>query len=391
MAHQQSRAARHSLSPEIDQTLWQKAQALHGNLLTIDTHADTPLVYLKQPFDLTMRQAQGHLDIARMREGKLRVQFFAAYTPTRFSMGEGALHFGMRMLDIIHHMIESHPQDFALAYSSADIRRLAESDKIVLAIGMENGEPIEGNLANLRNFYRLGVRYLTLTHWLNNHLGDSSTDAEPLWNGLSDFGKEVVQECNHLGIMIDVSHVHDTVVDACLDLSRAPLLASHSNAHALCDHPRNLSDDLIKRIAAAGGVIQVNFSNDFLSQPHCNHSRRYEAEEQRLKQELDNSEEVVILMKEWLAQNPPPAPPPIDIIIEHIEHIVNLTGSVEHVGFGSDFDGIKYTPAGLEDVSAIPKLTYHLLKRGFSEKDIQKIWGENLLRVMASAEQAAGR
>lgn len=381
----QPRAARDRKS-----RLWEKALTLHREILTLDTHADTPLVFLKQPFDLAERQAAGHVDLPRLRAGMLRAQFFAAYTPPRFRMGEGALNFGMRMLDAIHQMIERHPADLELARHSSDFSRIAGQGKIAIAIGMENGEPIERNLANLRNFHRLGVRYLTLTHWFNNHLGDSSTDEAPLWHGLSDFGREVVRECNRLGIMIDVSHVHDEVVKECLELSTAPLVATHSNARALCDHPRNLSDELLRQIAEAGGVIQVNFCNDFLSQPHCDNSRAYEAEDRRLRHLLHDEAEIAERMQAWRAAWPPPPRPPLSVVGDHIAHIVRITGSVEHVGIGSDFDGVKSTPQGLDDVSAMPKLTCHLLERGFSEDDLRKIWGENLLRVMAAAERTAG-
>ena len=254
---------------------------------------------------------------------------------------------------------------------------------------MENGGPVEESLALLRTFYRLGVRYITLTHNGSNPICDSSTD-EPRWNGLSPFGIEMVEEMNRLGMMIDVSHISDQAFWDVLKLSKAPVMASHSRVRAICDVPRNLSDDMIRALAAKGGVIQINFYSGFLSPVYQKKYReirkQLEPDMKRLKEKYKDNENQYWqeLFKLWKPLAPPP--PKIDILLEHIDHVVKLVG-VDHVGLGSDYDGAGSFPEGLEDISGFPKITYHLLKRGYDPEEIKKILGGNLLRVFTAVEE----
>jgi membrane dipeptidase len=375
--------------PNTDQHLRLLAEKIHREAIVIDTHCDTPMALLRRSLDIGSRLEETDVDLVRMREGGVDALFFAVFISNRWDEEHPAKR-ALEMIDEIHLQIERNPAQASLALSSSDIRRIHQTGKRAILIGMENGGPVEGSLRVLRTFYRLGVRYITLTHGSNNAICDSSTADKPKWDGLSPFGEEVVQEMNRLGMMVDVSHISDSAFWDVLKLSNAPVMASHSCVRAICDVPRNLSDDMIRALAAKGGVIQINFYSGFLCPVYKEKSqqarKKLEPELKKLKEKFqDNQNEYwQALFRLWKRHAPPP--PKIDILLDHIDHVVKLVG-VDHVGLGSDYDGAGSFPEGLEDVSGFPLITYHLLKRGYDPGDVKKILGGNLLRVFAAVEK----
>jgi membrane dipeptidase len=375
---------------KIDKELWKKALEIHGKAIVIDTHADTPMGMLREGFDIGKRSDKGHIDLIRMKEGGLDALFMAAYVSQSLADKDPA-HTALELIDVIYQQVEANADKAEMAFSPQDIRKLHKEGKIAILIGMENGIPIEKSLGLLRIFYRLGVRYMTLCHSGTNFICDSSTD-KPQWNGVSDFGKKVIQEMNNLGMMIDVSHISDDSFRDVLELSKAPVIASHSCCRAISNAKRNLTDDMIKALAKKGGVIQIAYVPDFLSQEYMEQSEKKQKEleptiEELRKKYKDNQKELYAHIMELYQQNPIPLPP-ASIIVDHIDHVVKLVGA-DHVGLGSDFDGTFAVPEGLEDVSKLPIITYHLLKRCYKEEDIVKILGGNLLRVFAEVQKAA--
>ena len=377
-----------------DDKLAKKARKIHQRILCLDTHADAPIMMQKPGFDVgvahdTKRDAS-QIDFPRMKQGGMDAMFFAVYTAQGPRTPDGhaeAKRNALNQFDLIHQALKKYPDQAELATTPADAYRIQKAGKRAVFIGMENGYPVGSDLAMLKTYYDLGARYITLTHFANNLIGDSSTDPDgPIYGGLSDFGKKVVPEMNRLGILIDVSHVADKTFYDALALSKAPVIASHSNCRAICDFPRNMTDEMIKAIAAKGGVVQVNFVSDYLKKP----SDAFRAAktkirmagvgkvltpamEARLKAESDS-----------LAKVYAPERASLSDIADHIGHIVKLVG-IDHAGIGSDFDGGGGVN-GLEDVSQIENLTVELLRRGYSEADLAKIWGGNLLRVLGQAK-----
>jgi len=385
----------HSLAgqPPIDDKLAKKAHKIHQRVLTLDTHADAPIMMKKEGFDVGVahdtKRDQSQIDFPRMKEGGMDAMFFAVYTSQGPRTPEGhadAKRDALNQFDLIHQALKKYPNLAELATSPADAYRIKKAGKRAVFIGMENGYPVGDDLSMLQKYYDLGARYITLTHFANNLIGDSSTDPDgPMYGGLSDFGKKVVAEMNRLGILIDVSHVADSTFYDALALSKAPMIASHSNCRAICDFPRNMTDDMIKALAAKGGVVQVNFVSDYLKKPSDEH-RAAKTKirmarvgkvmtpelEARLQAQSDSVEKAYASERASLSD-----------IADHIDHIVKLVG-IDHVGIGSDFDGGGGVN-GLEDVSQIENLTAELVRRNYSEADIAKIWGGNLLRVLGQA------
>ncbi|HSG27263.1 MAG TPA: dipeptidase [Candidatus Krumholzibacterium sp.] len=376
----------------IDRELMEKARRLHDSAVVIDTHVDTPLMMAGRGLDICTLDDRGEVDLVRMGQGGLDAVFLAVFVSNEYdSLNPSKM--ALETIDVIHEQIGSCKQLAELAMTTGDIRRLHRAGKRAILIGMENGGPVEGSLAMLRTYYRLGVRYITLTHNSSNNICDSSTDV-PFWGGLSPFGVEVVAEMNRLGMMIDVSHISDDAFFDVLEHSTAPVIASHSAVRALCDVPRNLSDEMLAALAAKGGVIQVVFYSGFLSKDFWDASAEVR---ERLQPEFDriavetggkNDEYYARAMPLWRSEIP--EAPEIDLLIDHIDHIVSVAG-IDHVGLGSDYDGAGSFPKGLEDASGYPLITYHLLRRGYSEEDILKILGENTMRVFEKVEEAASR
>ncbi len=376
-----------------DEALWQRALAIHRRAIVIDTHNDVTTPMTNDDFDLGGTPPFPYrTNIERMKKGGETAQFFSLYIKPWYVAHGGAARRTLDMIDSVYRAVERHPNDLMFATTSTDIRRAKAQNKIACLMGIEGGHAIENSLPTLREFYRLGVRYMTLT-WNNTNDWADAGRGERKHNGLSDFGKEVVREMNRLGMLVDVSHVSDKTMSDALDVSKAPVIASHSSARALSNVPRNIPDELLKRIGKNGGVVQVNFYSYFIDQktvgPQSDErgkklnaqqealSAKYADDPERLAEESDKLE----------AANPLP-PLPLSKLIDHIDHIVKVAG-VDHVGLGPDFDGANDFPEGARDVSMYPNITYELLKRGYSEQDIDKILGGNLLRVFAQAELVA--
>jgi membrane dipeptidase len=378
--------------PPRDPALWREALRIHSRAIIVDGHNDITSPMIDEGYDLgTPSAGKYHTDIARMKQGGMTAQFFSIYVDKKYVTTGGSARRAMDMIDIVYRAVERHPADLMIATSVADIRRAKQQQKIAALMGIEGGHAIENSLAALRDFYRLGVRYMTLTHNNTNDWADSSRD-EPRHNGLTDFGKEVVREMNRLGMLVDVSHVSDKTMSDVLDISTAPIIASHSSARALSNHPRNIPDDLLRRIAKNGGVVMVNYYPVFIDQKAYDADR---AREERLKPQMDALKErfkddpkrLEEETKKLEDANPLP-PTPLSLVIDHIDHIAKVAG-IDHVGLGSDFDGVPSLPEGLKDISELPNITYELLRRGYKEPEIRKILGENLLRVFAEAERVA--
>lgn len=368
---------------KIDPRFLEKALKIHNEAIVVDTHCDTPMAMLERGIDIGQRSDQTDVDFIRMKEGGVDASFFAVFISNELDLKHPAKN-ALEMIDEIYRQVGRHPDLAEMAYSPMDIRNIQQKGKRAILIGMENGGPIQGSLRILRNYYRLGVRYITLTHGSNNDICDSSTAEKPKWNGLSPFGREVVKEMNSLGMMIDVSHISDKAFLDVIELSRAPVFASHSCVRSICNTPRNMSDSMIKALAQKKGVIQLNFYGGFLDEVIKKKSeeirKKIKPEKERLKEKYKDDKNGYwnALIKLWKNQSPPS--PPIEKLMEHIDYVVKLVG-VNHVGLGSDYDGAGSFPHGLEDVSGFPLITYHLLKRGYSEEDIKKILGGNFLRI----------
>jgi len=358
--------------------------------ITVDTHADTPTEWMEHPFDLGVTNTRGHFDYPRMKAGGLDAEFFAAYVPAKYA-NKGAAAFCMKIMEAIHEMVDGYPAWVRFATSTTDIRNAVRDGKRAILIGIEGGHAIEDSLDLLRAFYRFGARYMTLTHTNTNNWADSSTD-EAKHNGLSPFGKQVVLEMNRLGMMVDISHVSDKTFYDAVAVSKAPVIASHSSARALADVPRNMTDDMLIALAKNGGVAEVNFYPVFLSNEAA---KANAARNEKLKPAIaelkakDPSEGPAYQegVKKLMDENPLP-PVPYTVIVDHIDHMVKVAG-IDHVGIGSDFDGIGSTPTGMEDVSKLPAIREELKRRGYSETDIRKIMGENFMRVFAEVEGVA--
>src|SRR5882762_5926529 len=372
----------------------EKARKLHFSSIVVDTHDDTTQLMLDPKFDLGARQPKGSIDIPRMREGGLGAIFFSIWIPSKVT-GPTAVQKALQQIDAVREQVRKHPKDLVLATTAEQIRQAHKNGKIAALMGVEGGHMINSDLGVLRKYAALGVRYMTLTHSGNDEWADSSTD-KAAHNGLTDFGKKVVREMNRLGMMVDISHVSDKTFYDALEVSKAPLIASHSSCRAICDAPRNMTDQMMKDLGAKGGVVQINYHVGFLSQefrdaekadPEINKAISAEV----MKRCGDNEGCQLIegdrITREYVEQGKLPR---VDYskIIEHIDHAVKVAG-VDHVGLGSDFDGANM-PYGMEDATKIPKITEALLQKGYSEDDVKKILGENTLRVMADVERVSG-
>ena len=370
-----------------------KAKKLQASAIVIDTHDDTTQRLLDPHFDITVPHTDGNIDVPRMRDGGLTAIFFSIWINGKI-LGPTAVKQALDQIDAVRETVRKHPNDFILATTAEDIREAKKQHKIAALMGVEGGHMMGNDLAVLRTFAALGVRYMTLTHMENNEWADSST-ATPEHNGLTPFGKDVVREMNRLGMLVDISHVSDKTFYDALEVSKAPLIASHSSCRALCNAARNMPDDMIRDLAKHGGVIQINYHVGFLSQQFRDFEAAHPEVEKEINEEVKKrcgtdeacsgvaGDQVVRdFMKEGKL-------PKVDwtAIIEHIDHAVKV-GGIDHVGLGSDFDGA-VMPLGMEDVTHLPQITDALLKKGYSESDVRKILGENTLRVLSEAQKVS--
>ena len=376
-----------------DERLWQRALQIHRRAIVIDTHNDVTTPMTNDDFDLNGTPPTPYrTNIERMKKGGLTGEFFSLYIKPWYVEKGGSTRRTLDMIDSVYRAVERNPNDLIIGTSVADIRRAKRTGKIAALMGIEGGHAIEDSLATLREFYRLGVRYMTLT-WNNTNNWADAGRGDKKHNGLSDFGNEVVREMNRLGMLVDVSHVSDETLSDALDISTAPIIASHSSARAVSNVSRNIPDDLLKRIAKNGGVVHVNFYSLFVDEqtvrPQSDErDKRLKAQQDAINEKYKDDPERRAEESDKLEQANPLPPLPISKLIDHIDHIVKVAG-IDHVGIGADFDGANDMPEGAQDVSMLPNITYELLKRGYSERDIRKILGENFLRAFAEAERVA--
>lgn len=382
-------------SPPKPVVLSEEAIRIHQDAPVIDGHNDLPWELRRKDglafrnIDLRRPQPGFHTDIPRLRKGGVGAQFWSAYVPVETTRNPGvAVKQTLEQIDVIHRMVRQYPDAFEMASTAADVERIRAAGKIAGMIGVEGGHSIDGSLAILRDYYRLGVRYMTLAHSENTPWADSATDT-PKVGGLSPFGEEVVREMNAIGMMVDLSHVSPDCMKAALRVTTAPVIFSHSSARALADHPRNVPDDVLPLVKKNGGVIMVNFYSGFVVPEGARAMRKMFEVGRELRKQYPEEEKFREAMREWNKANDYPNGT-VQLVVDHVEHVVKVAG-IDHVGLGSDYDGITKTPAQLDDVSCYPYITQELLNRGYKADDIRKILGGNVLRVMREAETVAKR
>jgi len=372
-----------------------RAHNLHFSSIVLDTHDDTTQRFFSKGFDLGKRNPDGHIDIPRMREGGMNAIFFSIWIDGRI-MGPPAVQKALDQIDAVHENVRKFSKDMTFARTAEEVRHAHTQGKIAALMGVEGGHMIGNDIRMVRVFGDLGVRYMTLSHFYNDEWADSSTD-KPAHNGLTDYGKEIVREMNRQGIMVDISHVSDKTFYDALEVSKAPLIASHSSCRALCDHVRDMSDEMIKALAAKGGVIQINYEKSFIDQDYKNAYEKATggagvvgALSQAIKECGDDQEctaRAAIALERKMTEEGKLPHVSWERIVDHIDHAVKLVGAA-HVGLGSDFDGASM-PEGMEDCSKLPKITEALVRKGYSDEDIRKILGENTLHLMEQVERVS--
>ncbi|HEY0051306.1 MAG TPA: membrane dipeptidase [Pyrinomonadaceae bacterium] len=382
-----------------DAALWQRALKIHKKAIIVDGHNDIPSPLVDDDFDLSTNSVGRfhrdgdpfHTDLARFKASGITGEFFSIYVSGADYEKGGKMRRAMDLIDATMREVEKHPAQLTACNTAAQIRRAKKQNKVCVLMGIEGGYVIENSLYALRNFYRLGIRYMTLTHnvshdWADAHRGEVKN------NGLSDFGKEVVREMNRLGMLVDISHVSDKVMNDVLDVTTAPIIASHSSARGVSNHTRNVPDDVLKRVARNGGVIMINFYPSFLDE----RTNREENERSaRLKPQLDalrerykNDRQAYNEAERKLMAENPIYVASYTRIVDHIDHIKKVAG-IDCVGIGSDYDGVPFLPAPMNGMEDLVLVTYEMLRRGYSELEVRKVLGENFLRAFARAEQTA--
>ncbi len=382
----------------LDAKLWKQALKIHKKAVIVDGHNDITSPMVDDDFDLASNSrgkfhSDGdpfHTDLSRFKEGGMTGEFFSIYVSGTDYQKGGKMRRAIDLIDSTYREVEKHPSDLNFCATAADIRKAKKQGKVCALMGIEGGYAIENSLFALREFYRLGIRYMTLTHnvshdWADAHRGEVKN------NGLSDFGKDVVREMNRLGMLVDISHVSVKVMNDALDVSTAPIIASHSCARALNDHTRNVPDDVLKRVAKNGGVIMINFYPSFLdartNKEENERSAKLKPQLEALKEQFQDKQSYNEAERKLFAENPIYVPD-YKRVVDHIDHIKEVAG-IDYVGLGSDFDGIPFLPEGITGAESLPLITYEMLRRGYSETDIRKVLGENFLRAFAQAEKVA--
>jgi membrane dipeptidase len=376
-----------------DAALVEHARALHKQVPLIDGHNDYPWALRENAardldkLDITTPQPTIMTDIPRLRAGGVGGQFWSVYVPAELQ-GQGAVTATLEQIDIVHRMMRKYPDTFELALTADEVERIFKKGKIASLIGMEGGHSIDNSLGALRMFYRLGARYMTLTHSKNIPWADSATDT-PALNGLSPFGEQVVKEMNWLGMLVDLSHVSPDTMDDAIRVSEAPVIFSHSSSRAVNDVPRNVPDNILQKLPKNGGVVMVTFVPGFLSPKVAAWNRQQDAANTEIQATVSEPEKRKAALEEWVKAHPAPRAAIADAA-DHIDHIKQVAG-IDHIGLGGDFDGITSVVEGLEDVSTYPALTAELLRRGYKDDEIKKILGLNILRVMREVEKVSAR
>jgi membrane dipeptidase len=372
------------------------ALRLHAESLVIDGHNDLPWELRKQDsgasfreIDLLRPQKKLHTDIPRLRKGGIGAQFWSAWVPADTRAKGTAVKTTLEQIDAVHRMVKQYPNDFEMAYSTADIERIRKAGKIASLIGIEGGHSIDNSLELLRTMYRLGVRYMTLTHSESLDWADSATD-KPKCGGLSPLGEQIIREMNAMGMLVDLSHVSPDCMKAVLKITKAPVIFSHSSARGIADHPRNVPDDVLKLVKENRGVVMVNFYPGFVVPEGARAMLKMFEVERDLKGKFPNEpDKYKEAMRAWMKENPYPSGS-VHTVVDHIEHIIKIAG-YDCVGLGSDYDGITRVPEQLEDVSTYPVITQEMLNRGHKPEDIKKLLGGNLMRVFQEAEAVTGK
>jgi membrane dipeptidase len=380
-----------------EEQLIKKAEKIHASILTVDTHCDTPMEFSNSGFDLGVRHDDGCVDFPRMIEGGLHAEFFAVFTgqgPRNDSTYDKVYKKALDIFDAIHKNVEKNSEMAEVAYTADDAYRLRKAGKIAAFIGVENGYPIGKDIARIKQFYDLGARYITLAHTKNNDICDSSTDpAGSENNGLSPFGVQVVNEMNHLGMMVDISHISDKSFFDVLKITKAPVIASHSSCRALCGSPRNLTDDMLLALKENGGVIQICILGNYLKTPEPNPELDAKLKELQTRygdyDALPEDSKKLVRSEYRAIQKRYEKPATVKDIVDHIDHAVQVIG-IDYVGIGTDFDGGGGVE-GCRNVSEMKNITVELLRRGYSKSEITKIWGGNVMRVLKKVEEVAGK
>ena len=376
-----------------DAALKKQAYELAHKFIITDGHIDVPWRLNDGYEDLSVRTETGDFDYIRAKEGGLDAPFMSIYVPSSYQETGGAKEKADSLIELVHRIANDHPDKFEVAFSVADVNRIFGDGKIALPMGMENGAPILDDLNNVQYFYDRGIRYITLTHAKDNLICDSSYDTTGTWNGLSPFGRKVVKEMNRVGIMVDISHVTDEVINQVMDMTDVPVIASHSSCRYFTPGwERNMGDAEIKRLKDNGGVIQINYGSSFVTQASQDKRKANGEKIEAYAKENgleENDETFIAYAKKVNEENPMYAD--ITEVVDHIDRVVELAG-IDHVGIGSDYDGVGDSlPYGLKDVASYPNLIFHLLKRGYSDEDIEKICYKNIWRVWSAVEQAAAQ
>ena len=384
-----------------DPALWARAMKIHKKAIVVDGHNDVTSPMVDEDLDLSTNtigkyHRDGdpfHTDIERLKTSGITGEFFAIYVGGNRMQTHDSMRRAMDLIDATYREVEKHPATLTMCTTSDEIRRAKKQGKICILMGIEGGYAIENSLYALRNFYRLGIRYMTLTHNVTHDWADSHV-TEPKHGGLNDFGREVVKEMNRLGMLVDISHVSVDTMNDVLDVSTAPIIASHSSARAVNDHTRNIPDDVLKRIAKNGGVVMVNFLPAFLDarnrQEENDRAAKLRPQVTELRERFKDDPVGFQEARRKLLAEHPVYVPAYTRIVDHIDHIKNVAG-IDYVGLGSDYDGIGGLPTGMSGAEDTPVVTYEMLRRGYTEEEIRKVLGENFLRAFAKAEQIAGR
>ncbi|MCA9160549.1 MAG: dipeptidase, partial [Planctomycetales bacterium] len=390
---QEAKAAEKTAAPYVPVVVSDEARAIHSRSFVFDGHNDLPWEVRERgsrsfdTIDISKPQPQLHTDIARLHQGGVGAQFWSVYVPAHTAASGLAHQTTLEQIEIVQAMLARYPETFELALTSDDVMRIREKGKIASLIGVEGGHAIENSMEKLRRLFDLGARYMTLTHSDSLDWADSCSDVAKS-GGLSEFGVAVVHEMNRLGMMVDISHVSPATMQAALDASSAPVIFSHSSARSVADHPRNVPDEILKQMPADGGVIMVNFYSGFVVPESAKNTRTMFERTRALRAKYGDDEEAIRKESAAFRAKFPVFPGTVQDVADHVDHLVQMAG-IDHVGIGSDFDGIPVVPQQLEDVSMYPVLTQVLLDRGYSEKDIHKILSENILRVMREVEAVA--
>ena len=367
-----------------------EANAIAQETIIVDGHIDVPYRVHAKWEDVSVATEGGDFDYPRARKGGLTAPFMSIYVPASLDNSAESTAVAHQLIDLVEAMVYRSPDKFAIAKSVADVKAQFKQGLISLPMGMENGSPVQGSMDNLKTFYERGIRYITLAHSLSNHISDSSYDLRRQWHGLSPFGKELVVEMNNLGIMVDISHVSDDAFYQAVEISKVPVIASHSSLRKYTPgFERNMNDDMVKKLGENGGIVMINFGSSFVSKETQNWRNNLTKQKNKLIAEVGKDDpQVEAFEDKYRAENPYPYST-LSQVLDHIDHVVELIG-IDHVGIGSDFDGVGDSlPTGLKDVSAYPNLVQGMLDRGYKRADIEKVLSGNFLRVWSAVEKYA--